>query len=178
MDFVALSGILFLMGLCDSSVVCARPSGLVCRRMVPCTARGWPHTARADGLFHHLACGGRCTLDRKVTSMCAPPAPGANATAAPTPATNGAGTRYEWSREKDLAPAPLIWALRRKAAQKNPLGIRSRPDARPGDPAALRGSQAAVLAALLLGVLVSLVFAFSRELLPDSLTDPALITYL
>lgn len=81
----------------------------------------------------------------------------------------GNGTSYTWSRDRDVAPAPFIWQLRKKGARGNFLGIRQR-DGPPSD-LKRRAVQVIVLGAFFMGAAISLFFGFSRPLLPGSFIE-------
>uniref|UniRef100_A0A7R9YIL7 Uncharacterized protein n=1 Tax=Diacronema lutheri TaxID=2081491 RepID=A0A7R9YIL7_DIALT len=130
-----------------------------------------PHAFSARSSWHWSAQRAPRRASGSVPRMCSAPDPLASANAT----VQVGGTSYEWSREADIAPAPFVWQLRRKAAQQpNLLGIRER--AAPPGNVRQRAVQAVVLIALIVGCALSLFFGISRDLLPSSFVEepPAL----
>jgi hypothetical protein len=104
-------------------------------------------------------------------TMCAQ---GKNTSAATN--TSAGGQTYEWSAERDVAPADKLWKFKRAAQRSNFLGIRTR-ESVPDPAGRLRPLvQVLVLSALGLALSVSLFFAFSRDLVPQAYVEPAATT--
>lgn len=82
-----------------------------------------------------------------------------------------AGQTYEWSVDRDVAPADKLWTFKKALQRKNFLGIRSR-ESIPDPAGQLRPLvQALVLGALGLALGVSFFFAFSRDLVPQEYVE-------
>ena len=81
------------------------------------------------------------------------------------------GQTYEWSIDRDVAPADKLWMFKKALQLNNFLGLRTR-ESVPDPAGQLRPLvQALVLSALGLALGVSLFFAFSRDLVPQAYVE-------